>query len=682
MKVNRQKGNLNVNLNNNSSSDKVNISLDINVLDLLVRYSISSSLLIKKGNYINMKSLIDVISFDFYNNKPGSLARLKFIKKALEGRLKYNLEESASIIQYASDHSGVTTSDIDLQYKDLSTGDINYINELIRSNLNTSYLYQYIDEGIQKLSALKVAQPDKLYKCTSDLESYVNKLTNEFRQNRLNVENDKPFSLSENLEEELQDVYREITSSRRRLITGCQGINMIIGDGFENGRVYVIAGIAGSGKSTTMLDWACQIKKHNTNYITRDSTKKPCIVYLTQENSKTETITRLFQMSTGRRMKDCTINELYDLIIESGMYVTPESPIDIKVVYKSDRSIDTGFLYELYDNLFDSGYEMICLMQDHIKRIRSIENEKDVRLELGKVINEFKNFAIAKDIPVITCTHFNREAAAAIETAEANNANIDLLKHLGKHNIGESFLVIDNADLALSFQPQYDKDGNRWAGLGILKKRVETTINRMYQPYYSNNTIKMIEDLYDESIYRTTMVETTGSFINPMNNNSNRPNIGPVSQELMNRGFIKDLTKTKKELSDTEEVERRIVTVELFKTLTPDVRAVTIKQMKSIYPIANEEQKARIDVLLSIDESECAGAKEEPVSNEVQIELNKGIEIIQSKLPLELHIDNSENEDESIMNIKNILSGNSKPTRLVWYQHLKKNERIKPFIRV
>ena len=678
MKINRQKGNINTQNTQYNNMDKVNISLDINILDLLVRYSISSSSLIKKGQYMNLKSLIDMISLDFYNTKPGSVARLKFIAKALEGRISYNLEEPANIVHYAVDHSGVSTEDINLQFKELSSGDITYINELVCNNLNTSYLYKYIDDGIQKLTALKVAQPDKLYQCTEDLISYVTTLSNEFRQNHSQSVNDKPFTLGSNLREELEEAYKTITSTRRILHTGCQGLDMVLGGGLENTRVYLLVGLGGSGKSTVMLDMVYQIKKYNREYVTKDPTKRPCIVYLTQENSEIETITRLFQMATGKRMADCERDELYDMMVEAGACVTPDSPIDIMVIYKPDRSIDTSYLYQLYDDLADRNYEVICVFQDHIKRIKSAEKEKDVRLELGKVVNEFKTFATLKDIPFFSCCHFNREAAAAIEAVETNKSHVDPLKALGKHNIGESFLMIDNSDLTLAFTPHYDEDGIRWDGYKVLKKRVETALNQIYQPCYPDNNIKMVEDAYGEPLYKDSVIVNTG-FNNSINNKPplNKPMMGSISSMFP----LPKETPISNNLVNEEEIEKMIVSIDTFKKVDPGVREIAIRQMKEVYPVATKEQKARIDYLLSIKESECIPNNED----KPLIEVDDSIEIIKSnneKLPIlqSSYPETDEQEEINIKDIKRWFSGKNSQKEQAPYRVYRKDEEYHPYI--
>ena len=68
---------------------------------------------------------------------------------------------------------------------------------------------------------------------------------------------------------------------------------------------------------------------------------------------------------------------------EGELVLNDDSPIDIVIKYKANKSVDTSYLYTLVDDLEDDGYEVICLVQDHVKRIRSIYNSPDLRIELG-----------------------------------------------------------------------------------------------------------------------------------------------------------------------------------------------------------------------------------------------------------------------------------------------------------
>ena len=79
------------------------------------------------------------------------------------------------------------------------------------------------------------------------------------------------------------------------MICGMQGLNEMVGGGFESGRVYMLLGITGIGKSISLLNLVYQLKRYNRNYKTKDPTKTPCIVLLTMENTVVETILNIIR---------------------------------------------------------------------------------------------------------------------------------------------------------------------------------------------------------------------------------------------------------------------------------------------------------------------------------------------------------------------------------------------------
>src|SRR5699024_11195592 len=159
--------------------------------------------------------------------------------------------------------------------------------------------------------------------------------------------------------------------------------------------------------------------------------------------------------------------------IEGELYLTDESPIDIIIKFKPNKSEDTSYLYTLVEDLEDEGYECIAVVQDHAKRIRSTERNPDVRLELGDIINELKTFAMLKDIPVITNSHLNRDGARTID-ANATKSKADLTRLLGKSNIGESMLMLDNIDYACIINTEYDSENHKYMVFKEIKTRVKT----------------------------------------------------------------------------------------------------------------------------------------------------------------------------------------------------------------
>ena len=261
----------------------------------------------------------------------------------------------------------------------------------------------------------------------------------------------------------------------------------------------------------TLLNIAYMIKKYNKNIKTKDPTKRPCVVVLTMENRITETISRLFNMSirNNRKMAEFTVEDVMKQMRDEGkLVINDKDPIDIVIKFKPAKSVDTSYLYELTEDLEDMGLECICFIQDYIGRIRSTERNSDTRLEYGAIVDEFKIFASIKQIPVVTASQLNRDASKHIDDGRKQNKT-DLVRMLGRSNISESILILNNTDGAFVLAPEKDKQGNQWIGIQRIKKRFDASDqDYFYIPCYPN-TLTMVEDYGTIPVSRTTMKDNT-----------------------------------------------------------------------------------------------------------------------------------------------------------------------------
>jgi hypothetical protein len=494
---------------NNTSIYKINI--DLQTLNILCRYVIQSPRLIRMEHLVNLKRLIYSIDESTYENDPEKIKRIKFILKALEARLDYNLTDMELILNHINGGISFEVEFIDYDNINLDRNNIEYCHNLVQELLQYSFFYNEIDNIQDLLTRFKTTDISKRTPIIKDTKVILDRLNNEFRKATVDSNvNDVTFSLEDGVfESAITDTYNMITNPSRRLYTGMQGLNEMIGGGFESGRVYMFLGVAGVGKSLTLLNLINQIKKYNTNVRPKDPTKIPCIVLLTMENTVVETITRLFDMvvDDANNMSNYDLSEvIYKMRNEGGMRISESSPLDIVIKYKANRSCSTDYLYTLYDDLLDRGREPVCFIQDHIKRIRSVDRQSDLRLELGDIVNEFKVFAAEKDIPVITVSHLNREATRILEEA-ARKGNQDSGKLIGKSNTGESLLMIDNLDCGITIARDYDRDGLMYMTFHRIKMRDKgSTREYIAQPFLPDNSIKLIEDFgsipqFKESIH-------------------------------------------------------------------------------------------------------------------------------------------------------------------------------------
>lgn len=492
---------------NTKTKTRLPINFDIHSLNLMCAYVLSENRNIRRGHYINLRNVMELLDLSKYSNDPERLKRITFIKRGIEAKVNKGLSNPLAIIKYIN--GGIMDDDIiDINsFTDLSNPEIQWINETISNTLSSTFIYDTATKMIELYTEFLSADSSRISELSTQIQTETFDLCNKFRQARRDSALEKTFSLRpEIFDNVIRETHEEISSSYRYLYTGMQGFNALIGGGFENTRLYLLLGITGGGKSLSMIDLAIQMKKYNKGFKPKDPTKIPCIVYLTMENSVTETIQRMFEMCTGESMRDFTVEEVEKKLKEEGeLYLSDESPIDIIIKYKPNRSEDTSYLYTLTEDLEDEGYEVIALLQDHIKRLRSIENQPDVRLELGNVANEMKTFAIIKDIPVITDSHLNRDGARIIDNT-AGKTIPDLTRLLGKSNIGESMLMLDNVDLGIILNQEYDSEGNKYMVFKVIKQRVKILKEYVCIPYIKD-TIKLVEDLYEPvPLYKDTLM--------------------------------------------------------------------------------------------------------------------------------------------------------------------------------
>ena len=486
---------------------KIDVKFDITELDLMCSYIISENRSIHRGNIINMRNLFLIINMDNYANDQERLSRFDFINKGIEARLVYNLSTTDMIFSHICGGFGSTENNT---FRQLNNSEVEWVNTTISETLKYSIIYNDVDDGLALLTKFKATDYINRGQVVKEIEQWVNNMQVKFRRAKADNAEDLTFSLSgDNYIQSMLETYRQLSSPSNKLVFGTQALNALTGGGVEATRVYTILGLPGEGKSSTLIDMAIEIKRYNKNYICSDPTKRPCVVLLIMENSIKETIQRIFSMCVGNDMLNYTEKEFMDVLKTQGnLNISGNDPIDLIVKFRPNLSEDTSYLYTLCEDLEDEGYEVICFIQDYIKRIRSVDGSfgGDLRQQLGAIINEFKVFATLKNIPVITASQLNRTATSAIDEARIKN-KADLVRLIGRSNVGESNLIIENSDWMCLIAPEYDKDGNKYLGIQRVKSRyyIPGDFYYAYIPYIKD-TIKFVEDFYSPvPVHKVTM---------------------------------------------------------------------------------------------------------------------------------------------------------------------------------
>lgn len=483
------------------------IVFDIQTLTLYCRYVLSENSRIRGTHLSNLRTLFNSIDMTPYQGDPDRQVRVEFIKRALTGLIDYKLRNNRMMLIQFINGGPTDTPLLDtFEFKELSNDEVDYINETVSEIVKYLFIYKYVNNLMDVCQRLKMNSFSRKSDIVNEFETMIDNVKSDFRRSKNESYTESDFSLAtDTISEKLSDVYSKEVNPSRKLVSGMQGLNLVNGGAFEASRVYMIFGTAAAGKSFTALDLAIQLKKYNPNYICHDKTKKPCVVLLTMENSVQETVSRLFSMvSAGKSMKDMSFDEVMDIFKnDKHLVMGGDNQIDLIIKYKPNLSIDTSYLYTMVEDLADEGYEPMCVIQDHIKRIRAAHSMHDIRLDLGEIVNEFKAFAVQNDLVFISISHLNREAAKIIDDAKRANKH-DLGRLLGRSNVSESMLMIDNCDVGYIITKDSDKYGNLYLDVSVVKSRINNEFDYFCQPFEKGNKIKLVED-YNNPVPAYTM---------------------------------------------------------------------------------------------------------------------------------------------------------------------------------
>lgn len=385
----------------------------------------------------------------------------------------------------------------------LGSNELAFIEQNIGNNRNSFYTQSIMSTMYTQYSDFAIANETEKFKILKDVQKQIVDVNRKIKENVCVSSVSESLSLSndEQFEATVAHMYNRAIDGSTKLKTGIQAINRSLNGGFENDRCYIYLGLPGEGKSSTLLNLTLQIKGNNKDIVTKDPTKRPTILFLTMENTLNETLERVFSIlvSDDDISEFGGYKEIMQLLRQNGLGVSNDSPIDIEFRYVPSNSVDTDYLYTIYDEMSANGQEVVCLVQDYIKRIRPRDFKLmggDMRIALGAVVDEFKEFAVAKHIPVITASQLNRDAAKIIDEGR-KSSEADLVRKVGRANIGESTLITENADSAFILVPEDGADGRKYLGMANAKKRFKTQSSQFfYLPYSKERPLELLQDIH------------------------------------------------------------------------------------------------------------------------------------------------------------------------------------------
>jgi replicative DNA helicase len=186
--------------------------------------------------------------------------------------------------------------------------------------------------------------------------------------------------------------------------------------GYESGRLYILTGVPGSGKSIFLLESIVKSALFYDSILGEKELipgKKNLYIYLTAENQIYETLMRYSSMIVG-----CKTTKLYEHQTEDATLKINEkatfknSAIEIMYVdsYQttiSELMVIVDRIIHQYERNFPGEYTLRGIYVDYLDLFTSGTDEEVYRLELGKITMGLKKMGIHYNVPVITLTQMN-----------------------------------------------------------------------------------------------------------------------------------------------------------------------------------------------------------------------------------------------------------------------------------
>ena len=537
-------------------NELLNIRITFAYLEMFIRYLFEENEnIVSKRNKKNLQKLLEMIDYKtVYEREPNELYYYKALIIICNFTNNRHIDDPQVIYDYLTEEvpeTNIPQKIINDIFNFLSSEEYNlydknrlqFITEYVESKLNYINIYKKIDPLQESINNLKSDNGKSTIECINELDLTISDLFHKMKQVKTDINGDMTefdSTNEENAEEILDKVINEKKNPHSKLLTPWQSFNKMVGGGIEKGRCYLLFGLPKHFKSGSLLNIALGICKYNKGYKLKDPTKKPIVYYFTQENTVKETLERLLDYCNITDIDNLTGKEALDLI---NSFIQEESGIGFKFKYKPNKSINTSYLYELVDKSAEDGYEVICMVQDYTKRIRSSASYPDIRLELGEVVNDFCVFAKNYDIPIISAGQLNREAYRVLELYNSKNWS-DVGKGLNASHIGESALMLENTDVGIiinrekylpsniigdendtEIDEKYYLSFKLLAGRGKDKNKGEDIKEYFAQPFVEDNNFRIKEDLYlDEPL----SVDSIGSDLERL------PSSSVISERISN----------------------------------------------------------------------------------------------------------------------------------------------------
>ena len=493
--------------------DKIKIKFDITTLNMTIAFIFKDTVLRNRKSMNNLYKIFSNIDTSKYENEPELINRIWVILKVLDARLFKNITTSDDyIIEVLKDdkESDSAKESIVNEIPKLSIthDESKYLVNKYEDILRYGYIMTVLDIYKSFIDYIEDGNYKTYQQVEEDCYNLCSSFINIYRESK-SMGSDNEFSLDADVfDTVVEDAVKKLKDRNRIFVTGIQRLNTLLSPGLLAKRLYMFMAFPSKGKSTMLLKMAIDIRRYN-KVVPKQPDKQVAVLMLTLENDITETVERLYNMTTDTDdIRNYTPKQIQKKMKKQvKLELTEDNNINIIIKEYKNRELDTNDIYGIINDMNDQGVEVIALIIDYIKRIRPAEKGNSEKEELKNISNELKELAKFYDIPVITAQQLNRTGAAVVDAALQANKD-DVTRLVGRDAIGGAWELLENADWTCIINQEIQQDtGKLFMTFKQLKKRYRSIeandrlrrLDYFNQPFEEGSEIRLVDDIEMEN---------------------------------------------------------------------------------------------------------------------------------------------------------------------------------------
>lgn len=340
-------------------------------------------------------------------------------------------------------------------------------------------------------------QVEAIYKISSDVvNSY----------NSVNVsEGSHTFDTTD--KDGMKTVLAEANDTRRPdkvILTGIRMLNSILSPGYLSGCLYVFEGLPGNYKSGILLKTHVDTLRYNVHLKNIMGDKTPISMYITMENTMSQTVIRLWSLLfPNTDMASFTIEEQAEMIDNE----LSKNGLRSVILYYGYREKSPGDIANIIRAYNDDSNEVVIVELDYIKRMKPTRTDSAAtaseKTELHTIMNEIKSMiCVPFGIPVVTGHQLNRAGAAAVDQIIQQGGFNRTDEALSRSNTGNAWEVVEVADFMAMINIENDGE-NKNLMIKVGKQRdirsndQNALINVMRHPFLSVQSFALRDDIME-----------------------------------------------------------------------------------------------------------------------------------------------------------------------------------------